>query len=68
MVTQKEIKESNREGVSMRKKMANLKNIYQGSDLDHTAHTPHTTTTHQNTQKTRKTQRKSKVKSKNIYC
>ena len=45
MVTQKEIKESNRDGVNMRKKMAHLKIVYKGPGLDHKA-TIHTPTKH----------------------
>jgi len=39
MVTQKEIKESNRDGVNICKKMAHLKIVYKGPGSDHN-HTP----------------------------
>ena len=39
MVTQKEIKESNRDGVNMWKKMAHLKIVYKGPGSDHKRHT-----------------------------
>jgi len=40
MITQKELKESNRSGLSMRKKMAHLKMVYKCPDLDHTKPQP----------------------------
>ena len=43
MVTQKEIKESNRDGVSMGRKMVHLKLVYKGLDSDHKPTTTITT-------------------------